>query len=304
MNYTHKTKVLLSAIGLFSLTGHLNAGQIALSFDDAPNYNGLKFTGEERTNRLIEAMRTEGVAEAIFFCNSDKLNHDKGRQRLYSYADAGHLIANHAYSHVNLNESKVEDYIELIRKGDQDLQSFPRFTRFFRYPYSKEGSTKAIQKQVRKALDEMGYESGYFTIDGSDWYMQTVYYNALVQHKTIDYVKLKAAYLDLTWKSIEFYDRLSHKALHREVKHIILLHETDLNALFLKDLIVLIKSKGWTIIPASEAYQDPIANKIPKRHVTQFRITSLALDNDYRQEVESPSADPKVIDKAFAEAFK
>ena len=64
-------------------------GEIALTFDDSPNYDGPRFTGLERTNRILDAMSQEGVQGAVFFSNTKKLDRDAGRERieLYAYED-------------------------------------------------------------------------------------------------------------------------------------------------------------------------------------------------------------------------
>ena len=43
----------------------------------------------------------------------------------------------------------------------------------------------------------------------------------------------------------------------------LLLHETDLNALFIVDLVAGLRAAGWTIITMDEAYRDPIAQMEP-----------------------------------------
>ncbi|MGB3754556.1 MAG: hypothetical protein WA954_11755 [Parerythrobacter sp.] len=42
-----------------------------------------------------------------------------------------------------------------------------------------------------------------------------------------------------------------------------MLHETDLAALFLGDLIVDMRRRGWTVITADEAFSDPINTAMP-----------------------------------------
>jgi peptidoglycan-N-acetylglucosamine deacetylase len=42
------------------------------------------------------------------------------------------------------------------------------------------------------------------------------------------------------------------------------MHYNLLNALFLGDLLDMFRSKGWKLIDASEAFQDPIVSAEPK----------------------------------------
>src|SRR5262249_29672192 len=136
-------------------------GEIALTFDDAPRYDGARFTGLERTARILSALSQEGVRGAIFFCNTKKFDKDAGLRRVELYARAGHGIANHTHAHLDLDKTGPEEFIEDIRRADETLRTLPGFLPFFRYPYSREGRTPEAQRAVRDALDRMGYKFGY-----------------------------------------------------------------------------------------------------------------------------------------------
>jgi len=60
-----------------------------------------------------------------------------------------------------------------------------------------------------------------------------------------------------------FYDNIAQKTLGRSPKHVLLLHENDMAALFIADLIEHIRLQGWKVISPQEAYEDPIASTIP-----------------------------------------
>lgn len=47
------------------------------------------------------------------------------------------------------------------------------------------------------------------------------------------------------------------------VKHTLLLHDNDVTALFIKDLIDFIRKKSWIIINPEEAYNDNLVNVTP-----------------------------------------
>jgi peptidoglycan-N-acetylglucosamine deacetylase len=283
--------------------GALAAGEIALTFDDAPAPDGRRFTGVERTDRILAALAGEQAREAVFFCNTARYEEDAGRQRAGAYARAGHLIGNHAHHHRDLNVVGPDAFIEEIREDDAIVRQSPGFVPLFRYPYSHEGATPAAQQAVRKALDGLGYGLGYFTVDAADWYVEERLQSALEQGKEVNYDALRDAYLSATWHAIEFYDDLARAVLHRSPKHVLILHETDVNALFLGDLIRSIKSRGWKIIPAREAFADPLARQIPHNLFTQFRLKGLALERGYGGAVDNPWATPPKLDALLASSF-
>ena len=49
----------------------------------------------------------------------------------------------------------------------------------------------------------------------------------------------------------------------RQPAQVIVLHETDIAALFIADLAKALRDDGWTIITADEAYADPISKLAP-----------------------------------------
>jgi hypothetical protein len=128
----------------------------------------------------------------------------------------------------------------------------------------------------------MGYTNGYVTVDNADWYMDVVLQEAVKAGKKVNHANLKRAYIDALWDSIVFCDDLARKVIGRSPKHVLLLHKNDLAALYVKDLVDYIRSKGWAIISPQEAYQDPIASVIPDTLVNNNgRIAAIAHAQGY-----------------------
>ena len=132
-----------------------NQKQIALSFDDGPDGS--------HTESLLEILDREKV-EAAFFCIGKNIIGQESLLR--KIHDAGHLIANHSFSH-----SRYFDFFS-FQKMKADLQTMDRITEktigikpvFFRPPYGvtnpnlskavKSGNYVAIGWSIR-SLDTM-----------------------------------------------------------------------------------------------------------------------------------------------------
>jgi len=98
----------------------------------------------------------------------------------------------------------------------------------------------------------------------------------------VDYERLRAAYVELLVAGVEWYDGIAREALGRSPAHVLLLHENDLAALFIADLVAALRAKGWKIVSADEAYADPIAREEPKTLVLgQGRVVALAVDRGF-----------------------
>jgi peptidoglycan-N-acetylglucosamine deacetylase len=101
----------------------------------------------------------------------------------------------------------------------------------------------------------------------------------------VDFDRLRSAYVDLLADSVEFYDEVAVKELGRSPRHVLLLHENDLAALYLGDLVKRLRKNGWKIISPELAFQDPIASVEPDTLLLgQGRVIALAAAKGYTGE--------------------
>jgi hypothetical protein len=86
---------------------------------------------------------------------------------------------------------------------------------------------------------------------------------AKLKNAKINEDALRKIYIEHIYNNILFYDNIAICHLGRSPKHVLLLHEKDLAAMFLGDLLQHLKANGWQIISPRLAYQDPISKKLP-----------------------------------------
>ena len=277
--------------------------EIALTFDDAPTGDGAVFTGFQRTSRIIETLKKHNVKQSAFFIVTSHLNSD-GLRRLKMYSDGGHLLSNHSHSHNWISVMGTENYIRDFQKADSILgtTNLP-YKRWYRFPFLDEGQTKSSRDSIRNALAGLSLTNAYITIDNYDWHFNAAAARAIRSNLKIDYTRLKKVYLEHIWNSIVFYDNIGRQILGRSPKHVLLLHENDLAALFLDDLIQLLKDKGWKIISAEEAYSDPIAKEVPDvLFNSQGRIGAIAFAKGLKPAaLVQPSEDEKYLNELMKE---
>lgn len=249
--------------------------EIAISFDDAPMPGTAIFRGAARTEAIIKKLKEVDAPPTGIFAlgiHAQKF----GIERLEKYAKAGHILANHSYSHYRLGKVTAKAFIADIEKAHALLSDLPNFRLLFRFPYLYEGDSATQRREVLKALTDMGYREGYVTVNSFDFYINSLALKAIKKGKKINYEKLKKVYIRILWECIDFYAKLAHQVFGRSVKHVLLLHENDLAALFIGELISFIRSQGWKIISIENAYQDPIAT-IPLNNICGYatRISAM-----------------------------
>lgn len=99
--------------------------RIALTFDDVPRHRGAFMTPDERGARLIVALKQAGVRQAAFFVtpgNLDTPDGQGGEKRIAAYAAAGHVLANHSFSHRALSAIPAADYLADIDRAEAWLK--------------------------------------------------------------------------------------------------------------------------------------------------------------------------------------
>lgn len=279
--------------------------RIALSFDDVPRHAGAFYSLDERTRRLIAALDVADVKQAGFFVtpgNLDKPDGKDGEVRIAAYVRAGHVIANHSFGHLWLSRTSAVDYIADIDRAAAWLKDRPGSRPWFRYPYLDEGRRDLAKRaEVRRALAARGLTNGYVTVDNYDWHLDALASKAKRGGRKIDIAALRDLYVETLVGAADFYDRVARDALNRQPVQVLLLHETDLAAMFVGDVAAGLRNAGWKIVSIDEAYRDPIAAREPNGWFTNGgRVAALAQDTGRApKDLIDPRTDETVLGTLF-----
>lgn len=255
--------------------------RIALSFDDAPRGAGAFLDPDARAKKLTAALSRAGVKQAVFFVNPGNIGqpgHGDGRANLDRYVKAGHVLANHSWSHPKLGNTDATAYLADLDRAEAWLKARLGYRPWFRFPFLDEGGKDKVKRDaIRAGLKARGLTNGYVTAESSDWNIESLTIAAKQAGKPIDMRALRDLYVESHVEAAEFYDALAVKTLGRSPAHVMLLHETDIAALFIGDLVKALKAGGWTIITADEAYADPLRDAAPDTpHAQGTLIEALA----------------------------
>ena len=254
----------------------------SITMDDFYWQNNVKLTGAERNQAILEALKKHRTKAALFVIGRN-IEDEEGKKLLNAWDQAGHMIANHTYSHRNLNapDADVKAYQDDILQADALLKQYPRFRKFFRFPFLKEGDTVAKRDSVRAFLAEHGYRNGHVTIDASDWYIDQRLIARLKENPAANVTPYRNYYLRHMWERATYYNSLARRVTDYQIRHTMLIHFNLLNALFLGDLIAMFIKKGWMPIDAELAFNDKVfaaqPNVLP---AGESLIWSLAKENN------------------------
>jgi peptidoglycan/xylan/chitin deacetylase (PgdA/CDA1 family) len=272
--FLRSTAVAATLTGLSRSWAQSHAPEIAFTFDDPTTDGGVKLKWQEVNERMLATLSRNNI-QSILFVVGKRVNSDSGRQLITAWDRSGHLIGNHSYSHLNFNRStdtapdgprkvSLADFEADALKNEQLILSYHHFTRLFRYPYFKEGDTVEKRDGMRAFLQDHGYRIGRATIDASDWAMNARMVKRSEAQPHADLGGYRDFFLQHIWERAQFYDSLAQRVLGRPVRHTVLLHHSPLNALFLGDLIAMLRNKGWKPVDAEYAYKDEVYDRQPK----------------------------------------
>ncbi len=250
---------------------------IALSFDDVPRGRGAFFTPDERTQRIIAELKKAKAPQAAFFVNPGAIGHGDGvggEERIAAYVAAGHVIANHGNSHKRLSTTDTAAYLADIDAAEAWLKGRPGYRPWFRFPFLDEGGKdKAKRDALRQGLAARGLRNGYVTAESSDWHLESLTRDAVRAGKKIDRKALGRLYVSWHVEAADFADAMMRRVTGRQPVQVMLLHETDLAALHIGDLVRALRKAGWTVVSADTAYADPIGTEMPDTPVANGTLT-------------------------------
>jgi peptidoglycan/xylan/chitin deacetylase (PgdA/CDA1 family) len=240
---------------------------IALSFDDAPRGRGAFFTPDERTQRIIAELKKADAPQAVFFVNPAAIGQGDGvggAERIAAYVAAGHVIANHSNTHPHLGATTADAYLADIDAAEAWLKGRPSYRPWFRFPFLDEGGKDKVKRDaVRAGLAARGLRNGYVTAESSDWHLETLTREAVQAGKPVDRAALGDLYVTWHVEAADFADGLLQQVTGRQPVQVMLLHETDLAALYIGDLVRALRRAGWTVVSADAAYADPLGQEMP-----------------------------------------
>jgi hypothetical protein len=116
---------------------------------------------------------------------------------------------------------------------------------------------------------------GYVTIDGSDWITEGLVSDAAKAGRKINRNALRDLYIETHLQSAENSDRLARRTLGRAPVQMLLLHDTDLAALYVDDLAKALKAAGWQIVSADIGFAEPLLGGWPETDFANGNILQM-----------------------------
>lgn len=238
------------------------AQEIALTWDDVPAHSSMP-PGETRVaiaQRLIDAMKQAGLPPVYGFVNGNALEREPASEPVLKlWRDAGLLLGNHAWSHMNLNTATVADWEADVEKNEPVLEKYAAGSdwHWLRYPFLAEGDTAGKRTAAREFLAQHGYRIAAVTMSFGDYMWNEPYARCSAKNDGDAIQKLETSYLAAAAADADFRRAMAKALFGRDIPYVLLMHVGAFDARMLPRLLVLYKSKGFHFVTLEEAQKDP-----------------------------------------------
>jgi peptidoglycan/xylan/chitin deacetylase (PgdA/CDA1 family) len=245
--------------------------KVALTFDDLP-LNGTQPAGVSQAQiarDTLAVLKKYRIPPSYGFINALKLeNNPDGALALRLWVKAGNPLANHTYTHLNLDKSSAEDFVREILRNEPVLELLmppggKHDFRWLRYPYLHEGDTLEKRRAVRAFLAEHHYQVAETTLDYEDYAWNSAYARCLDRHDEKAIAWLRESYLATADEWMRAERDMSRQLWGRDINHVLLLHQGAFSATILPDLFALLKKQGYGFVTLEEAQTDPVYAEDP-----------------------------------------
>jgi len=129
---------------------------------------------------------------------------------------------------------------------------------YFRFPFNATGKDSASHFAMEKFLNENGYVLTPFIVESSDWLLNSLYLDALKKNDLERAKIIGESYVKYTLEVFDYFEKLSVKEFNRNIKHIYLCHDNELNADYFGKLIDKLKERKYSFISLEDALKDEV----------------------------------------------
>jgi len=267
----------LAVSSLLSFSAYAQGRTVAITVDDLPcaGCTADRSTAEMVNRKILAAFRAHHVPVTGFVIQQgvEALGAEAGTGILKAWIGQGFDLANHTYSHPDINDLALSRIEEEIVRGESSLGPLLKVAgkklQYFRFPFNHTGDTKEKHDAIAALLTQRGYRVATCTIDSSDYLFNNAYVRMLAKNDDNSARKLRQEYLAYTSTEIDYYAGLNRQVFGYEPPQVMLLHDNQLNADMIDQVLALFARKRYRFVTL-EAAQSDAAYGTPDTYITRF----------------------------------
>jgi peptidoglycan/xylan/chitin deacetylase (PgdA/CDA1 family) len=243
---------------------------VALTFDDLPVHGPLPpgLSRIDIARSILSALQVHEAPPTYGFINGGRVGDDPGHsQFLRLWRAAGHPLANHTWSHMDLHANTAEAFAQDVLANEPMLGRYMGNAawRWLRYPYLREGDTLEKRRAAAAFLRERGYRVAQVTMSFDDYAYNDPYARCLAKSDVAAIEWMKESYLARASRSVSAGEEGARRVWGRDIAHVMLLHVGGFQTVMLPRLLELLEQRGYRLVTLPEAQSDPAYAEDPDR---------------------------------------
>jgi len=250
-------------------TAAQSAPEVALTFDDLPVHGPLPpgTTRREIADSIIRALQATHAPPTYGFMNAKNLEQDPSSAKvLQSWRAAGFFLANHTFSHMDLDTNSADSFEQDLIAGEDTLQQYMgnEDWHWLRFPFLHEGDDLEKHHAVAEFLRQHGYKVAEVTLSFADYAYNAPYARCLASNNLSGIEELKRSYMAGAAESLDQGRATANLVFGRDIKHVMLLHIGAFQTVMLPRLLELLNQRGFKLITLADAENDPAYSMHPR----------------------------------------
>ncbi|MBH1556636.1 polysaccharide deacetylase family protein, partial [Stenotrophomonas maltophilia] len=199
--------------------------RIAVTIDDLPwaRVDEIVPADLQARHAALMAQLRQAHVPVVGFVNENKLEVD-GQvqparvQMLRDWLDAGYVLGNHTYSHMDLNAKGVAAFQQDFLRGETVLRPLlaerGQTPQWMRHPYLRAGRTADERVQMDAFFRQHGYHVAPVTVDNGEWVWAFAYANVMNEQpdspaREATLAQLRKGYLPYMLNKLDYYEQQS-----------------------------------------------------------------------------------------------
>ena len=256
---------------------------VAVTVDDLPLASGGPLpqkaaeskTAKQVNKAILRALSRHHAPATGFVVEQvvEEIGPQISREILKQWTRPGFDLGNHLYSHPDVNTLPFDQVEKEIIRGQATfaplLHEEGRHPEFLRFPYNHTGDSKEKHDAIAVFMAAHGYRLAPCTIDNTYYEFDLTYTLAIARKDRQTAAKVKADYINYTAAEIDWYTALNKQVWGYDPPHIMLLHDSPLNADTADEILALFEKRSYRFVSLSEALKDP-AYALPETYITKY----------------------------------
>ncbi len=232
--------------------------RMCITFDELPFAESFEDTVPEDVLGPILQVLKEHEIKAAGFVVGKRI--DNSYDLLGEWLNEGHVLGNLTYSHADLHEIGIEQFLKDIAAGKEAIETmlsgFGQERRYFRYPFLHYGTTVDTKRLVRAYLEDNNFLTAHVSVVVEDYLYDLTLQKLGHSPDSGSVNQLLDEYVRHVHEQLRLAELLSRKLFSRNCIHILQLRANRLNSLALPRLLEEFKELGYSFVRLDTALRD------------------------------------------------